>query len=98
MTEREDAPVTREEYERLEKQVEAMSHQLGEMYRALMEAQPGYDKPLIQRVAKLAVDVEGGVRSAKLVVAVIAALAILGITTRFGVQMPSVAEIGSNAP
>lgn len=87
--------VTRAEFERLEADLAETKAMVAALHGALMVAQPGHDRPLIQRMGAVVVGIESGDRAAKTIIKaaqIITAIGVLvGIVTfwRHGVPAPT---------
>ena len=80
-----DITVTREEFEEMKASQAEMQALVKEIHDALMKPQPGQSQSLLDRMAAVTNGVEGGTRTAKMVVGFLGFLAAIGISIKVGV-------------
>lgn len=85
-------PVTREEMEEIKDQLAETQKLVKELHDALMLPQPGQGKSLLERMASVTIGVESGTRTVRFVLLVLALLAAIGISFRFGVDVRGLGE------
>ena len=77
--------VTRDEFEEMKARQAEMQALVTEIHDALMKPQPGQSQSLLDRMAAVTNGVEGGTRTAKMVVGFLGFLAAIGISMKVGV-------------
>ena len=74
----------KKEIEAMRESSEDTHKKVSALHAALMEASPGQEKSLLQRMAAVTIGVESGQRAGRIVLWIAGALAVFGITIRFG--------------
>lgn len=77
--------VTREEFEEMKRRQAETQALVKEIHDALMKPQPGQAQSLLDRMASVTNGVEGGTRTAKMVLGLLGFLAAIGISIKIGV-------------
>jgi hypothetical protein len=85
-------PVNRHEIEEIKDQLAETQKLVKELHDALMVAQPGQDKSLLERMAAVTIGVESGTRTVRFVLILLALCAALGISFRFGIDLRGAGE------
>lgn len=70
---------------KMQSTLDFMTTQQNELYDALMKPQPGQTQSLLARMASVTLDIEGGKRTAKMVLAIITFFAAFGAAMKFGI-------------
>lgn len=78
--------VTRKEFEEMKVQQAETQELVREIHDALMQPQPGQTHSLLNRMAAVTNGVEGGTKTAKIVIGFLGFLAAIGISVKFGVS------------
>lgn len=79
--------VTREEFEEMKARQAETQAMVKDMHDALMVPAPGETHSLVHRMAETTRDIETGKRAGRLILWIAGALAALGISIRFGVDV-----------
>ncbi len=92
-------PVSRDEVEEIKSELADTRAMVKDLHDALMVAQPGQEKSLLERMATVTLNVESGARTmrnfgagARAVTLILALLAAIGISFRFGVDVRGLGE------
>ena len=80
-------PVTRAELTAIQAKVDQLEVMLESIHSALMKPNPGETMSLLDRMARLTIGLEGGARTAKIMFLVLGALAALGFSMKFGIDV-----------
>ncbi len=92
-------PVSRDEVEEIKSELADTRAMVKDLHDALMVAQPGQEKSLLERMATVTLNVESGARTmrtfgagARTATLILALLAAIGISFRFGVDVRGLGE------